>query len=137
MVYDSCDDIHIRLVAKVCSSHLMKNFALVEHSMSIAAGVYRGSLCENRTALQGYFEQAFPQVDQLVNFSGGGLVEFLVEFINYYCTFLWTFMDMFIVAISICLTTRLQQFNELLLQFHGMVFRNIMKQFGLLQITNL
>lgn len=89
--------------------------------MSIAAGVYRGSLCVNRTAFQGYFFQAYPQVYDLLDNSGGGFVEILVEFLNYYCTFLWTFMDIFIVATSMCLSTRMCQLNAFLLQYKGMV----------------
>lgn len=93
----------------------------MEHSMSIAAGVYRGSMCQNKTAIQGYFYQAYPQIYNLVDFSGGGFFEFLVEFLNCYCTFLWTFMDIFIVATSICLSTRLCQLNAFLIQYKGIV----------------
>lgn len=91
--------------------------------MAIAAGVYQGSLCENRTAIQGYFFHAYPQIYNM-NYFDGGYIGFLAEFLNYYCTFHWTFMDIFIVATSICLSTRLAQFNAFLLQYKGIVSIN-------------
>ncbi|KAJ6635416.1 Gustatory receptor for sugar taste 64f, partial [Pseudolycoriella hygida] len=83
----------------------------VEHSMSIAAGVYRGRLCTNTTNVEAYFRQAFPQIYLVTEYSGGWK-EFLAELLNYYCVFLWSFMDIFIVGVSKCLSTRLNQFNE-------------------------
>lgn len=88
--------------------------------MSIAAGVYRGRLCTNTTNVEAYFHQAFPQLYLATEYSGGWK-EFLAELLNYYCVFLWSFMDIFIVGISKCLSTRLNQFNEYLLKFKGMV----------------
>lgn len=90
--------------------------------MSIAAGVYRGGLCTNTTNVEAYFHQAFPQIYLVTEYSGGWK-EFLAELLNYYCVFLWSFMDIFIVGISKCLSTRLNQFNEYLLKFKGMVCR--------------
>lgn len=88
--------------------------------MSIAAGVYRGTLCTNKTAIEGYFKQAYPQIYYVTNYSGG-YIEFIVELLNYYCAFLWSFMDLFIVSISICLSTRVQQFNINLWKYKGLV----------------
>lgn len=88
--------------------------------MSIAAGVFRGVICTRSTSLEGYFKQAWPQLYTITEYDGG-LRGFLVELINYYCTFLWTFMDIFIIAISICLSTRLKQLNSHLEKFKGMV----------------
>lgn len=92
----------------------------VEHSMSIASGVNRGRLCTNTTNVEAYFHQAFPQFYSVTEYSGGWK-EFVAELLNYYCVFLWSFMDIFIVGISKCLSTRLNQFNEYLLKFKGMV----------------
>lgn len=89
--------------------------------MSIATGVYRGSLCNNKTAIEGYFNQAYPQIYYIMDYTGGFL-EFIVELLNYYCAFLWSFMDLFIVTISVCLSTRVHQFNVNLRKFKGKVF---------------
>lgn len=91
-----------------------------EHTMSIAAGVFRGVICTSQTNLEGYFRQAWPQLYFVVSYDGGWKAFFL-ELINYYCNFLWTFMDIFIIAISICLSTRFRQLNDHLDKFKGMV----------------
>lgn len=88
--------------------------------MSIQAGVFRGQVCKNNTSLEGYLKQAWPQVYSIVDYDGG-IRGIFIEVLNYYCTFLWTFMDIFIIAISICLATRLKQLNEHLKQHKGMV----------------
>lgn len=90
-------------------------------------GVFRGQYCTNTTNLEGYFKEAWPQIYK-PTFYDDGLRGFLIELLNYYCVFLWTFMDIFIIAISICLSTRLKQFNAFLERFMGMV--RIRKFFG-------
>lgn len=87
--------------------------------MSISAGVFRGVFCTQKTSLEGYFIQAWPQLYSVTKYDGGAK-GFLVEIINFYCTFLWTFMDIFIIAISVCLSTRLQQLNQHLERYKGM-----------------
>lgn len=118
--------------------------------MSIAAGVYRGSLCQNVSAIEGYFSVAFPQLYEALHWmhnsrrpqpqqqsyvqhqhSDDGLAPqtvtadvitlLLVEYVNYYCVFLWSFMDVFIVAISLCLTLRFSQLNEHMERHRGLV----------------
>lgn len=113
----------------------------VEHSMSIAAGVYRGSLCERVSAIEGYFSIAYPQLYERLhwmhnsdrtamrtqhdhepdNVSEDIVTLAVVELVNYYCTFLWSFMDVFIVAIALCLRERFWQLNEHLARHRGMV----------------
>lgn len=121
--------------------------------MSIAAGVYRGSLCENVSAIEGYFSVAFPQLYEALHWmhdswrpppqqqeqqqsvqqkhsddrfaiqteTADVFTLLVVEYVNYYCVFLWTFMDVFIVAISLCLTLRFRQLNEHIERHRGLV----------------
>lgn len=111
--------------------------------MSIAAGVYRGSQCENVSAIQGYFSVAYPQLYEILYWmhdsrrpplpqpSGDRyapqietediLTLLVVEYVNYYCVFLWSFMDVFIVAISMCLTLRFSQLNQHMERYRGLV----------------
>lgn len=97
-------------------------FIAVEHSMSIAGGIYRGSLCLNSTDITGYFREAFPQINFITGGSyPGNLILFLTEFLNFYCVMIWTFIDIFTVSISICLSTRFNQFNEFLIKYKGVV----------------
>lgn len=88
--------------------------------MSVAAGVFRGVICTSQTNLEGYFRQAWPQLYFVATYDGGWKA-FFMELINYYCNFLWSFMDIFIIAISICLSTRFRQLNDHLEKFKGMV----------------
>lgn len=91
----------------------------VEHTMSIVAGVYRGIYCTNNTSLETYFVQAWPQLYTITPYDGGWMA-FVIEIINYYCTFIWAYMDLLIIAVSVCLSTRLQQLNDYLERFRGM-----------------
>lgn len=91
----------------------------VEHTMSIVAGVYRGIYCTNNTSLEAYFVQAWPQLYTITPYDGGWMA-FAIEIINYYCTFIWAYMDLLIIAVSCCLSTRLKQLNDYLERFRGM-----------------
>lgn len=95
------------------------------------AGVYRGQvisqICTNSTSVEGYFKQAWPQIYSIADYDGG-IRGFVIELLNYYCTFLWTFMDIFIISISICLATRLKQLNEHLKHHKGMVTQSRQKR---------
>lgn len=93
---------------------------LVEHALCMIVGVFRVSLCTNSTSFEGYFKQSWPQVYTIVKYDNG-VRGIFSELLNYYCTFQWTFMDIFIISISICLSTRFNQLNEHLKQYKGMV----------------
>ncbi len=78
-------------------------------------------ICTNGTSdFDGFFKQGWPQVYTFVKYDGGvyGVVG---ELFNYYSAFQWVFMDLFIVSITICLSTRFNQLNEHLKQYEGMV----------------
>lgn len=95
-------------------------FILAEHTLCTVSGAYRVHICTNNTSVEGYFKQAWPQIYAFVKYDGG-VRGVLMELINYYCTLQWTFMDIFIISISICLSTRFNQLNENLKQYKGMV----------------
>lgn len=101
--------------------------------MSIAAGVYRGTLCANATAIAGYLGVAYPQLYEQLHWLQDAVDRpppsaavvgtlLIVELVNYYCTFLWTFMDVFIVAISLCLRLGFGRLNEFLERHRGRVW---------------
>lgn len=64
--------------------------------------------------------QGWPQIYTLIKYDGG-VRGISGEIINYYCVLQWVFMDILIIAISICLSTRLRQLNEHMKQYDGMV----------------
>lgn len=91
--------------------------------MAVLTSVYRAQSCTNDTSLEGYFMQTWPQVYTVVSYDGG-IQGFLIEILQYYCTFVWTYMDILIIASSICLSTRMKQFNNHLRNHKGMVSNN-------------
>lgn len=91
-----------------------------EHTMAVLTGVFRAQQCTNDTTLEGYFRQTWPQLYSVVGYDGG-ILGFLIEILQYYCTFVWTYMDILIIASSICLSTRMKQFNNHLKNHKGMV----------------
>lgn len=93
---------------------------IVEHALCMVCGVFRVQICSNHTSIEGFFKQNWPQVYTKSNYDNG-IRGFFIEWLNYYCTFQWTFMDIFIISISVCLSTRVNQLNEHLKQYKGMV----------------
>lgn len=88
--------------------------------MSKTAGFLRSIQCNGKGTLQGYFMQAWPQINMILGHQDDGHAALIVEALNYYCTFMWSYMDLFITAISICLSNRLKQFNHNLRRFKGL-----------------
>lgn len=89
--------------------------------MAIAGDIHGAAACEhNSTLIKLYFIKSFPQIYSTISYQAGAIEVFL-ELINFYCVFLWSFMDLIIVATSICLSTRINQFNENLQRYRGMV----------------
>lgn len=95
--------------------------------MAVLNGVYRAQICTNDTSIEGYFKQTWPQVYTIVRYDSG-IEGFLIEILQYYCTFVWTYMDILIIASSICLSTRIKQFNNHLKKHTGMVRIIILKK---------
>lgn len=92
----------------------------VEHTLSVCSGIFRVSICTNSTDFDGFVKRGWPQIYTFVKYDGG-FRGVLGEFINYYCVLQWVFVDLLIISISICLSTRFHQLNGHLKQFKGMV----------------
>lgn len=93
----------------------------VEHTLCITCAVLRVYICTNSTSIENFFKQDWPQIYTNSNYENG-VCGFFAEGLNYYCTFQWTYMDIFIISISICLSTRVNQLNAHLKQYKGMVW---------------
>lgn len=96
------------------------SFFPVENFMSKTAGYLRSVQCNGQRTLQGYVTQNWPQINMILGEEDDGRVALLVEAINHYCTFMWSYMDLLITAISICLANRLKQFSHNLRRFGGL-----------------
>lgn len=110
-------------------NYIIFNFNFtVEHSLSLVNGFNDISSCANVTSnLEAYFKQHFPQ---LYYFKSMNLVEaVIIDIVNIYLTFAWSFIDLFIIVISIGLTSKLKQINTSILVGDGLVRKS--KNFGL------
>lgn len=89
--------------------------------LAIGGDIHAAAICDhNSTLIKLYFVKSFPQIYLTISYQAGA-VEVFLELINFYCVFLWSFMDLIIVAISICLSTRINQFNVNLEKYRGVV----------------
>lgn len=95
---------------------------LVEHTLSLAVQLYGSTHCTNNSQVDVviFFKQNWPQIYKLNGYDGG-VRGISGEILNYYCVLQWVFMDILIIAITICLSTRLYQLNEHMKQYTGMV----------------
>lgn len=67
-----------------------------------------------------HLKQAWPQIYSRIEYDGG-VRGISGEILNYFCALQWVFIDIFIIAISICLSTRLYQLNKHMKQYTGIV----------------
>lgn len=94
----------------------------VEHTLSLSVSLFRSIACTNSTKFEAivFYKQAWPQIYTIIKYDGG-VRGFSGELLNYYCILQWVFMDILLIAITICLSTRLRQLNQHLKQYKGMV----------------
>lgn len=107
--------------------------SLVEHTLSLAVAVqlYGSTHCTNisQVDVASFFKQNWPQIYKLNGYDDGGVRGISGEILNYYCVLQWVFMDILIIAITICLSTRLYQLNEHMKQYTGMVRFDLINTF--------
>lgn len=104
---------------------------LVEHSLAILNGIRNISNCVNvSSSVEAYFRQHFPQFYYFTSYHIAKGV--LLHVMNFYLTFSWNFMDLFIIIISVGLATRLRQINSSMLSGQKIVSLN----FSIYIITN-
>lgn len=99
-----------------------KKNIVVEHTLSLSVAIFRSISCTNNTKFEAsvFYKQAWPQIYTIIKYDGG-VRGFSGELVNYYSVLQWVFMDILLIAITICLSTRLHQLNQHLKQYNGMV----------------
>ncbi|XP_059611141.1 gustatory receptor for sugar taste 64f-like [Phlebotomus argentipes] len=99
--------------------------AAVEHGLSIAATIEKSHRCLkfHSTYLEHYFRESLPHLFMIFNYHP--LLGWFGYLINFYCTFVWNFMDLFIIAISIALATRFKQVNAKIEQARGKIMSDL------------
>ncbi len=84
---------------------------LVEHLLAILNGIYLTSNCYGyESEIEAYFRQAFSGFFSL--FSYNLMLGILAQSMNTFCTFAWTFIDCYLIVISILLTDKFRLINE-------------------------
>ncbi|XP_026323936.1 gustatory receptor for sugar taste 64f-like [Hyposmocoma kahamanoa] len=89
---------------------LILSMAFLEHFLSDVSSIAIAIDCQPETNVyDAFIYQSFPWVWTFVPYSP--VMGFLVIFINITCTFNWNFADVFVICVSLYLTSRLQQIN--------------------------
>ncbi|GAB0088862.1 hypothetical protein DMENIID0001_033260 [Sergentomyia squamirostris] len=99
--------------------------AAIEHSLSIVAGIDKSYRCmaSNQSYLELYFLESLPHFFEI--FPYHPLLGWFGYLINFYCTFVWNFMDLFIISIGISLTTKFKQVNVKIEQARGRIMSDV------------
>lgn len=94
----------------------------VEHALSHVRVIRLAVLCVVEDKMDGictFFYNSFPHVyDYFPCSIWNGIIMFII---NVICAFAWTYMDLFIVLMSIALADRFEQLNRCLQSIHGKV----------------
>lgn len=122
--------------------YVLKSFIiLVEHCLSILAGIHHSYVCSltslvEYNILEGYIKENMPQLFHV--FSGYSIFTAIgVMSFNFYCTFIWNFLDLFITTLSVGLSRKFNQLycnlyrnkhnkcSELYWQFHRQCYQEL------------
>lgn len=101
-------------------------FCAVEHVLNAFSIMYFGKVCLDRDNL---FEELFRvQLSHLfILFPYSLWIAIVGKMVNVISTFCWNYMDLFIMMISVSLSTRFKQINEDLQRIKGKVGKNAVK----------
>ncbi|KAH8319455.1 hypothetical protein KR067_009915 [Drosophila pandora] len=93
--------------------------SLAEHILSMVSAINYASYC-NRTAdpIQNYFIRTNDEIFFVTSYSTP--LAIWGKFQNVYATFIWNYMDMFVMIVSIGLASKFRQLNDDLRNFKGM-----------------
>lgn len=99
---------------------LILAIAFAEHVLSIVSSVTYARDCLNQTqSIEDYIRIQSVQLFEVVSYSiWGGLIG---KLLNIIATFVWNFMDLFIMLISIGLTSMFRRFSQELYRIKGEV----------------
>lgn len=96
-------------------SLLVITMSLTEHLISIIAAVYYTSDCPDiGDPVDFFFKSNFVFIFHYFEYSK--VRGFFIKYINVLCTFLWSYIDLFVIVISIGLSHTLKRINEYLMK---------------------
>lgn len=83
---------------------------VVNEILGVLSGMEKGSQCVGvEDEMQGYFRQAFPQIFLYVDYALWKGV--LMQFVQFFCTFVRMFLDLFLIFISLGLCRLIERLN--------------------------
>lgn len=92
----------------------------VEHLLNIIAAIQNATNCMiTNDNFQNVFIDQMPHIFYFTSYSPTKAI--LGKFVNVMATFMWTYMDLFIIIISVGLVFRFQQINNNLMKHKGKV----------------
>lgn len=95
-------------------------FPLAETLLSNISGIQKANDCMKTTnPIKNVFMEQMPHIFHFTSYSSTKAI--LGKFVNVMATFAWTYMDLFIMVISVGLVTRFQQINKSLMEHKGQV----------------
>ncbi|KAL5291382.1 Gr64e.2 family protein [Megaselia abdita] len=114
--------VHLQMKRLITSSSVgIPLLSLLEHLLSLANNVNTATMCKfTKDPMEAYFKQAFPAFYAFfnVNYFNG----IFLQILNLFCTFMWNYLDNFIVLISFGLITQFRHFNSYLHSCKGKPF---------------
>lgn len=94
--------------------------SVVEHILNIISIVYYSTNCLNqKEPVKEFFKVQLSQLFTFVAYSGW--VAFFGKIVNIIATFSWSYSDLFVMMISVGISTRFKQINEDLQRIRGEV----------------
>ncbi|CAG9805825.1 unnamed protein product [Chironomus riparius] len=89
-----------------------------EHLLSITVGAHGANNCPTiKDPIKAFFVRNYPQVWLIFPYSGW--LSSLTKFLNIILTFAWSYTDLFVIIISIGLTSKFDQLNDELRKMKG------------------
>uniref|UniRef100_A0A182NZ21 Uncharacterized protein n=1 Tax=Anopheles dirus TaxID=7168 RepID=A0A182NZ21_9DIPT len=86
--------------------------ALIEHVLSKPAGLHRAYRCPIPNLIEAHYKQAFPEMFSFVPYSP--YIGFAAQTVTSLLTMYWNYVDLFLIAVSVCLRTNLRHVNEVI-----------------------
>ncbi|XP_073947916.1 gustatory receptor for sugar taste 64e-like [Choristoneura fumiferana] len=117
---ESSDPNRDKTLVKKCniSCILVLSLALVEHLLSDLSGLAGAIDCHQGTSVaEAFITGGFPWIFNYIKYNH--IIGAVVQFINIQFTFNWNFSDLFVICISLYLTSRLDQVNRRIFAVYG------------------
>lgn len=107
--------------------HKLNLFLTAEHILNIISIVHFSNQChnQNKNPIEEFFKAQLNQIFAFTEYAPWKA--FLGKYLNVICTFVWTFMDVFVMTISIGVASKFRLLNDELMQIKGEVFLKMIR----------